>query len=121
MPEKKEIVPIIIVIIVVAVIIGVFVFLAAKETNSYSGELSLEKMATLSSCPLTTDKDAFAKCLTEKGWAMYGAEWCSHCKSQKELFGSSFQYIKYIECSDSTELCTAKGINGLPTWLVEPL
>ena len=37
------------------------------------------------------EKDTFAKCLTENNATMYGTEWCSHCKAQKELFGKSFQ------------------------------
>ena len=121
MQEKKQIISIAIVAVVVVLIIGAIAYLGKRGARPgfYEGEMSLEKISSLSSCPLTSDKDAFAKCLTEKGWAMYGAVWCSHCKAQKELFGSSFQYIKYVECPDNTQLCLDKGINGFPTWLVE--
>jgi hypothetical protein len=66
-----------------------------------------------------TDKnyDTFAQCLTDKGAVMYGAEWCAHCKEQKETFGASFKHIKYVECPDNTKLCLDKGIDGYPTWL----
>ncbi len=123
--NKKEIIWVIVVMIVVAILLGVFVYLnqggsVIKREGFYEGEMSLEKMAELSSCPLTLDnKDDFAKCLTEKGWAMYGAEWCAHCKTQKEMFGTSFQYIKYVECPDNIQFCLDKGINGYPTWIVE--
>lgn len=66
--------------------------------------------------------DSFAKCLTEKGVKMYGAFWCSHCKAQKEAFGSSFQYINYIECTvggqqnSFAQVCKDAGIEGYPTW-----
>jgi len=64
--------------------------------------------------------DNFAKCLTEKGAAMYGASWCSHCKNQKKMFGSSWQYVNYVECASSdggqTQACKDKGITGYPTW-----
>lgn len=63
--------------------------------------------------------DVFAKCLAEKNIVMYGAEWCTHCKAEKDRFGSSFQYVKYVKCSDNTALCTEKGIEGFPTWEIE--
>ena len=89
------------------------------ESNFFEGEQSLEKLSEISSCPLTADKDAFAKCLTAKGLTMYGAEWCPHCKDQKALFGDSFKYVNYVECPQNTNLCLAKGIQGYPTWIVE--
>ncbi len=65
--------------------------------------------------------DSFAQCLTDNGVKMYGAFWCPHCQNQKDLFGSSFGKINYIECSlpdgsGQTNECTAAGINGYPTW-----
>lgn len=67
------------------------------------------------------DYDSFAKCLTEKGVKMYGAYWCPHCSNQKKMFGSSWKYVNYIECSlpnaaGQTEICKAAGIEGYPTW-----
>ena len=65
--------------------------------------------------------DSFAKCLSEKGAVMYGAFWCPHCAEQKKLFGSSFRYINYVECSTSDgksqlSICTDEGIQSYPTW-----
>ncbi|MEK7453249.1 MAG: hypothetical protein AAB614_03375 [Patescibacteria group bacterium] len=67
--------------------------------------------------------DLVAKCLTEKGVLMYGAWWCPHCKAQKDEFGKSFDYIKYIECAlpgqtsgKQTKECEDAGIKGYPTW-----
>ncbi len=91
-----------------------------SETFRKSGEISLEDLSKESSCPLNADKIAFAKCLTEKGWKMYGADWCPHCKAQKELFGEeAFKYINYIECTVKADVCSAKRIEGYPTWIVE--
>src|ERR1700756_4791741 len=42
--------------------------------------------------------DDFARCISAKGAKMYGAFWCPHCEEQKEQFGSSFQYVNYVEC-----------------------
>jgi hypothetical protein len=65
--------------------------------------------------------DAFASCLTEKGATYYGAFWCPHCADQKKSFGSSIQYVNYIECSTpdrsgQLQVCKDAGINGYPTW-----
>lgn len=68
------------------------------------------------------DLDSFAKCITARGAKMYGAYWCPHCNKQKEMFGSSVQYINYTECSlanaeGETAECTAAGISVYPTWV----
>lgn len=70
-------------------------------------------------CSKEGDYDSFAKCLTEKGATMYGTEWCSHCKSQKELFGNSFQYINYIDCDLKKGECDEAEIEGYPTWVID--
>lgn len=65
--------------------------------------------------------DTFAQCLSDHGVKMFGAWWCPHCKSQKELFGSSFSKINYTECSepgsnDMNQTCKDAKIEGYPTW-----
>jgi hypothetical protein len=65
--------------------------------------------------------DSFAQCLSDKGVKMYGAFWCPHCKDQKEMFGSSWKYVDYVECSTpdgsaQLQVCTDAGIKGYPTW-----
>jgi glutaredoxin len=61
--------------------------------------------------------DIFAQCLADKNLTFYGASWCPHCQNQKKLFGESFKYIKYVECTEDTQLCTEKGISAYPTWM----
>lgn len=74
--------------------------------------------------------DNLAKCLAEKNATMYGACWCPHCADQKKAFGTSFQYINYVECiqepngicpreggGSQTSACTNASINGYPTWI----
>ena len=65
--------------------------------------------------------DSFAKCLADNGVKMYGAYWCPHCNNQKQMFGSSWQYVNYIECSlpnraGQTQVCNQAGIRAYPTW-----
>jgi glutaredoxin len=62
-----------------------------------------------------------AKCLTDNGVKMYGAFWCPHCARQKEIFGSPFEHINYVECSlpdksGQTEVCKEAVIKTYPTW-----
>ena len=62
--------------------------------------------------------ESFARCLTEKGAKMYGTEWCSHCKAQKEKFGESFEFIDYIDCDMNKDMCNVEKISGYPTWKI---
>ncbi len=68
------------------------------------------------------DLDVFAKCLSDKKATMYGSFLCPHCDDQKKLFGSSFRYVPYIECSvrgsrQMTFPCVAAQIRYTPTWI----
>jgi hypothetical protein len=65
--------------------------------------------------------DSFAKCLSSKQAKMYGLYWCPHCADQKRMFGSSFEYVPYVECAirGSKELapeCKAAGVKLFPSW-----
>ena len=60
---------------------------------------------------------AFAQCLAAKKITMYGAEWCSHCQREKGHFGTAFQYVPYVECTDNQKLCLDMGVQGYPTWI----
>ena len=67
--------------------------------------------------------DEFAKCLTKEGAVFYGSYQCGHCATQKEMFGSSIQYVNYVECGPlgappSNEACTQVGIEAYPTWII---
>jgi len=69
----------------------------------------------------STALDTFAQCLTQKNATMYGTFWCPHCAATKKRFGTSFQYINYIECDPrgekaQSEFCIVKGIDKYDTW-----
>lgn len=61
--------------------------------------------------------DAFAKCLSDKGAVMYGAEWCPYCKEEIKSFGKSFKFINYVECPQDPSRCIKAGIEAYPTWI----
>ena len=90
------------IILMLGVLLMIFLVGCSRSTKSGSGEL-----------------DSFAQCLTEKGVKMYGTEWCSHCKNQKAAFGSSFQYVDYVDCDRSKQVCDSAEITGYPTWIIE--
>jgi hypothetical protein len=65
--------------------------------------------------------DAFAQCLAARQVKMYGLYWCTHCEEQKEMFGSAFQYVPYIECGTKgvraeQPSCIQAGVKNFPTW-----
>ncbi|MBI3671302.1 hypothetical protein HY249_00710 [Candidatus Azambacteria bacterium] len=101
--EKKKLEKIISIVVVILVLVGIGFFFYNKSKQP--GE-----------------HDQVAQCLAEKGVVMYGAWWCPHCKAQKEEFGKSFKYIKYVECAlpgnqkGQTQECNDAGVKGYPTW-----
>jgi len=81
--------------VLVAVVAGAYLLLRHKQTSRLN---------------------TFAQCLTAKGAKMYGAYWCPHCETQKEMFGSSFQYAPYVECGvkgshTPAQACTDANVN----------
>jgi glutaredoxin len=68
---------------------------------------------------------ALVEHLITKGVKFYGAYWCSHCQSQKSLFGAvAATKLPYVECADGTEnsqrqLCKEKDIKMFPTWVID--
>lgn len=64
-----------------------------------------------------SDLGVLASCLTEAGLTMYGTEWCSHCKTQKAMFGDNFAKVNYVDCDADKTACVAAGVQGFPTWV----
>ncbi|MDX2271095.1 MAG: vitamin K epoxide reductase family protein [Cyanobacteriota bacterium] len=63
--------------------------------------------------------------LRQVNGTMYGAHWCPHCLEQKELFGSAFKQVPYVECSPNggpgsptAQVCLDQGIRSYPTWVI---
>ena len=68
--------------------------------------------------------DTFVQCMYESGVRMYGSAGCAHCAKQRQLIGTSMEFIHEIECDPRHEgaqvdLCIAKNIEGTPTWIIE--
>lgn len=86
-------------VVVILILLGGGVFLLSKNTVS------------------NPEIDKFAQCVAATSLTMYGAYWCPHCQAQKKLFGDSFKYIPYVECTQQEKLCIEKKIDGYPTWI----
>jgi len=54
----------------------------------------------------------FAKCLKSKGISVAGTDTCPSCQQQKNMFGTSFRYLKYHNCEIEPQWCIANGITG---------
>ncbi len=48
---------------------------------------------------------------------MYGTYNCPHCLNEKKAFGSSFQYVLYVECTQEPDKCVKAGVTEVPTWI----
>lgn len=71
--------------------------------------------------PSTERMDTFAKCLAKKNAVMYGSAFCSHCDEQRKIFGDSFRFIHYVECSregkpEDVNACKNAQVRFTPTW-----
>lgn len=60
--------------------------------------------------------DEFARCITEKGFVIYGNDFCQYTNKQMNFFGKSKKYLNYVKCAENKELCNIKGVKITPTW-----
>lgn len=67
--------------------------------------------------------DDFAKCIAQSSTTYYGAWWCPHCQNQGRMFGTSKEYLPYVECSPNGaqgspqgKACVDAKIESYPTW-----
>lgn len=69
-------------------------------------------------------KKELAKCVTRKGWVMYGSHKCTHCNHQKDAFGKeAFSFILFSDCAGeelggSYPSCSKAGLKGYPSWVL---
>ena len=66
---------------------------------------------------------ALAVHLRDSGAVFYGAYWCSHCQTQKQMFGTAAAQLPYVECdprgtNPQPAACQAAGVRAFPTWII---
>lgn len=59
-----------------------------------------------------------AKCIGSKS-ILYSKLGCTHCETQKKMFGDSYQYLTVVDCFYEKEICLNASISGTPTWIVD--
>ena len=68
----------------------------------------------------TQRQQQLAAHLKRVGAVFYGAWWCPHCNTQKELFGvEALEVLPYIECDKDEpgrQRCMGAKIRAYPTW-----
>ena len=100
---------------------GVAPATATTTANSSSGGYTGAPLVNHSD----RDSIALARHLTKTGAKQFGAYWCPHCHTQKELFGiEAFTQIDYVECDSKgingrPDLCRSTGIHSFPTWEID--
>ncbi len=81
------------------IIISVIILLLAGSLIYYSISKPQSEMTL-------AQKEALAKCLTQKGIYLYGTINCPNCEVQKEKFGEAVKEIVYINCFEQKSNCT---------------
>lgn len=70
--------------------------------------------------PSTPEQLALVEYLLSRGAIFYGAWWCPHCFTQKNLFGTEAgRKLPYVECDRDDagrQRCQAAGIRAYPSW-----
>ena len=62
---------------------------------------------------------SLAQCLSSVGAVMYGSDTCPHCLEQKNLFGTAFAEIKYVNCDFNAEACRKENVQYFPMWVIK--
>jgi hypothetical protein len=115
--KKQTILSVIVLIIVAGLIWGFASFTTEPEIAVTGGDINATSTATTTGEVSNEPIDVFAKCISDKGFTLYGADWCPHCANERKAFGSAIKYINYVECTENVQLCIEKQINGYPTWI----
>jgi len=112
----------------ILVVTGGLIFFSSKGKQANSnGSQSSGNVAGANTTEENKDPaylEKLARFMSGKGMVMYGAYWCPHCQDEKKAFGDAFKYVDYVECDPqgpnaNPDECTAKGIDGYPTWIYQ--
>jgi len=100
------------------VVILILLTLTWVRLGNIEEKIELLVIPTTGTTTIDTESNynSFARCLHEKGFVMYGSQYCGYCARQKELFGDSFKLIDYVECTEHQDICAEKNITGVPAW-----
>ena len=105
---------------------GKYIIFAEGIRNIEEWEKELNVAKEVTECEkfqaeLTPERKVkIAKCLAERGYRVYIADWCPFCRAQKELFGEAAKYLTTIDCYDPEggpgNLDNCPDLPGVPAW-----
>lgn len=97
MDSKKTTILLFVLLIAIG-IVGAFAFIGGEPKEVDAAAVSL------------------AQCLSGKGATMYGTKTCPYCRAEKAAFGEAFQYVSYVECTETPSVCVEAKVEGVPLW-----
>jgi len=115
MEDKMKIVIVAVITLAVMAVIGYSLVNSAINTAEENQEAAMEELRGETN--ESSELDALAICLSDKGFKMTGAEWCSACRTQKNVFGDSFALVDYRDCDKEKDFCRNAQIEYYPTWV----
>ena len=73
--------------------------------------------------PSSSRQKQLADHLKQVGAIFYGAWWCPHCNTQKDLFGvEAIELLPYVECDKDEpgrKRCMDAKVRAYPTWVLK--
>lgn len=61
------------------------------------------------------ERTQLAQCLSGKNTTLYVLPNCEECLKQKQVFGSSFSQVNYVDC---TNYKSCLKLNSFPSWII---
>eukprot|EP00039_Didymoeca_costata_P009600 m.127268 g.127268 ORF g.127268 m.127268 type:complete len:128 (-) comp14542_c0_seq1:2033-2416(-) len=66
-------------------------------------------------------REKLAKCLSRRGFTLYGTSWCGWCQKQLDMFGDAQKLVPYRDCTGPDGKgwdpeCRRLGIQVVPSW-----
>jgi uncharacterized membrane protein/glutaredoxin len=112
-------------VLAVAVLMGGYALGSPSAAGSdRTGTAGTGSSAGATATSMSADRlAALADHLRESGATFYGAYWCPHCQTQKQMFGAAASRLPYVECDPrgtnaQPNACQAAGVRAYPTWII---
>ncbi len=103
-----------------ALISGLLVLGSAPASLAAADSSAAAEAPAPALAPSSPRQKQLADHLKQVGAIFYGAWWCPHCNTQKELFGlEAVQLLPYVECDKDEpgrQRCMGAKVRAYPTW-----
>jgi glutaredoxin len=97
--------------------------LLGSAPTSRAAATSSGAAESAAAAPSSPRQKQLAGHLKQVGAVFYGAWWCPHCNTQKELFGlEAIELLPYVECDKDEpgrKRCMEAKVRAYPTWVLK--